>query len=166
LAKDGIARALRGLHSLAKGTASDLDAHDLAIASTLGGICLANAGLGAAHGLIAPLGGLYPNIPHGAGLACLLPATLTINAAAAQTSPVASARLLELWQLLGVGTVSEAARMLTELRITLGLPALASYAQIDVERVIKGPSGSLKTNPVPLDEGALRALLELALGAS
>jgi alcohol dehydrogenase class IV len=166
LAKDGILRAIRGLHRLAQGTASDADAHDLAIASTLGGICLANAGLGAAHGLIAPLGGLYPNIPHGAGLAGLLPATLSINAAAAHTSPVAGARLLELWALLAVDTASDAVRLLTDLRVALALPALASYAQIDVERVIRSPSGSLKTNPVPLGEPELRALLELALSAT
>jgi alcohol dehydrogenase class IV len=165
LAKDGILRAIRSLQSLAKGSASEADAHDLAIASTLGGICLANAGLGAAHGLIAPLGGLYPNIPHGAGLACLLPATLAINAAAVQSSPVANARLRELWPLLAVDTASDAVRMLTELRVALGLPTLASYAQIDVGRVIKSPSGSLKTNPVPLGEPDLRALLELALSA-
>ena len=166
LAKDGILRAIRGLHSLAKGSASDADAHDLAIASTLGGICLANAGLGAAHGLIAPLGGLYPNIPHGAGLACLLPATLAINAVAAQSSPVASARFLEVWQLLSVNSASDAMRLLGDLRIALELPALASYGAIDIERVIKSPSGSLKTNPVPLGESELSALLELALSAS
>lgn len=166
LAKDGIFRAIRGLQSLARGTANEADAYDLAVASTLGGICLANAGLGAAHGLIAPLGGLYPNIPHGAGLACLLPATLAINAAAAEASPLASARLLELWRLLAVDTASEAVRLLSELRLALGLPTLASYAQIDVDRVIKSPSGSLKTNPVPLGEPDLRALLELALSAS
>jgi alcohol dehydrogenase class IV len=166
LAKDGILRALRGLQRLAQGAAGEAEAHDLALASTLGGICLANAGLGAAHGLIAPLGGLYPNIPHGAGLACLLPATLSINAAAAQASPVASARLLELWQLLGVDTASQAARLLTELRTALSLPTLATYAAIDVDLVIKSPSGSLKTNPVPLASADLRALLELALGAS
>jgi alcohol dehydrogenase class IV len=166
LAKDGILRAIRGLQSLAKGTANETDAYDLAVASTLGGICLANAGLGAAHGLIAPLGGLYPNIPHGAGLACLLPATLAINAAAAEASPVASARLLELWRLLAVDTAGEAVRLLSELRLALGLPALASYAQIDVGRVIKSPSGSLKTNPVLLGEPDLRALLELALSTS
>jgi alcohol dehydrogenase class IV len=166
LAKDGILRALRGLQNLAKGSASVADSHDLALASSLGGICLANAGLGAAHGLIAPLGGLYPNIPHGAGLACLLPATLSINAAAAQSSPVASARLLELWSLLGVNTPDEASRMLSELRISLALPALSSYASIDVGRVIKSPSGSLKTNPIPLAESELRALLELALSVS
>ena len=143
-----------------------IDAYDLAIASTLGGICLANAGLGAAHGLIAPLGGLYPNIPHGAGLACLLPATLAINAVAAQSSASASARMLELWQLLAVNSGSDAMRLLGDLRVALGLPGLASYATIDVERVIKSPSGSLKTNPVPLGEDELSALLELALSSS
>jgi len=166
LARDGILRAMRGLQSLAKGRASETDAHDLALASTLGGICLANAGLGAAHGLIAPLGGLYPHIPHGAGLACLLPATLAINAVAAQNSPVASARLRELWQLLSVNSATDAMRLLDELRVALELPALASYGAIDIERVIKSPSGSLKTNPVPLGAGELSALLELALSAS
>jgi alcohol dehydrogenase class IV len=166
LAKDGIVRAMRGLDGLGKGSASDADAYDLALASTLGGICLANAGLGAAHGLIAPLGGLYPNIPHGAGLACLLPATLAINAARATTSPVASARLHELWALLAVSTAEEGVRKLSELRALLELPALSSYATIDVERVVKSPSGSLKTNPVPLGEADLRALLQLALSAS
>jgi alcohol dehydrogenase class IV len=166
LAREGILRAIGGLQSLARGTATDLDAYDLAIASTLGGICLANAGLGAAHGLIAPLGGLYPNIPHGAGLACLLPATLAINAVATQSSPSASARMLELWQLLAVNSGSDAMRLLGDLRVALGLPGLASYATIDVERVVKSPSGSLKTNPVPLGEDELSALLELALSSS
>jgi alcohol dehydrogenase class IV len=163
LAKDGIVRAVRALHDLADGRANESDARDLAIASVLGGICLANAGLGAAHGLIAPLGGLYPSIPHGAGLACLLPATLAINSRAAQGSAAASARLSELWPLLGVSRAEDATRMLSGLRVALGLPALASYAAIDVARVVKNPSGSLKTNPVPLGEGELRALLELAL---
>lgn len=168
LAKEGIARAMRGLQRLANGTAGPTEANDLAIASTLGGICLANAGLGAAHGLIAPLGGLYPHIPHGAGLACLLPATLAINAAAAQRDPKVTARLSELWPLLAgsAGSASESVQMLHELRTALGLPALASYGQIDVARVIKSPSGSLKTNPVPLGESELTALLELALSAA
>lgn len=166
LARDGIPRAVRGLRALAAGSANDGHALDLAVAATLGGICLANAGLGAAHGLIAPLGGLYPNIPHGAGLACLLPATLAINEAAARKDAEASARLFELAKLLSgpSATVSDAVRELTELRVGLGLPALASYAAIDVARVIKSPSGSLKTNPVTLGEPELRAILERALG--
>jgi alcohol dehydrogenase class IV len=165
LARDGIPRAVGALRALAAGTAGDAQALDLALASTLGGICLANAGLGAAHGLIAPLGGLYPNIPHGAGLACLLPATLSVNDAAAQRAPLASARLGELARLVGgpAATIASVAQELVVLRRALELPALASYARIDIARVIASPSGSLKTNPVPLAEPELRAILELAL---
>ena len=167
LARDGIPRAVHALRALANGTDSDADALSLAIASTLGGICLANAGLGAAHGLIAPLGGLYPNIPHGAGLACLLPATLSVNEAAARANPRAHARLQEFAQLVcgPEATVGNASIALGELRVALDLPSLATYAKVDVARVIQSPSGSLKTNPVPLDESELRAILELALQA-
>ena len=169
LARDGIPRAVRALRALAEGTAGETEALDLAVASTLGGICLANAGLGAAHGLIAPLGGLYPNIPHGAGLACLLPATLVVNHAAADTNAAASAsaRLLELARLISgpYATVTNTAANLTELRIALGLPSLASYAHIDIARVVASPSGSLKTNPVSLGPRELSAILELALSA-
>jgi alcohol dehydrogenase class IV len=172
LARDGIPRALNALRALAASTpgeTADAEAYDLALAATLGGICLANAGLGAAHGLIAPLGGLYGNIPHGAGLACLLPATLVVNEAAARgaQNTSASTRLTELAQLAsGEGaTIASLATELSDLRRALQLPALASYAPIDIARVIASPSGSLKTNPVALAERELRAILELALRA-
>ena len=45
---------------------------DLALASLYGGLCLANAGLGAIHGFAAPLGGMF-NAPHGAVCAALFP---------------------------------------------------------------------------------------------
>jgi alcohol dehydrogenase class IV len=167
LAKDGIPRAIHALRALAAGTAGDAEAMDLALASTLGGICLANAGLGAAHGLIAPLGGLYPNVPHGAGLACLLPATLSVNEAASRSEPVARARLSELARIFAgpSATLANVVGELVELRRALTLPALASYAQVDIAQVIASPSGSLKTNPVTLGEDGLRAILELALSA-
>jgi alcohol dehydrogenase class IV len=167
LARDGIPRAVRALRAIADGTAGPAEALDLAIAATLGGICLANAGLGAAHGLIAPLAGLYPNIPHGAGLSCLLPATLAVNANAAAGDPEASRRLLELARLVSgpYATVTNSAAGLIELRVALALPSLASYGRIDVARVIASPSGSLKTNPVPLGASELSAILELALNA-
>jgi len=167
LARDGIPRAMSALNALAQGTAKEPEALDLALASTLGGICLANAGLGAAHGLIAPLGGLYPNIPHGAGLACLLPATLSVNFAAAAGDASVSARFGELAEMLsGPGaTIARAADELGELRRALGLPALASYAKIEIAQVIESPSGSLKTNPVTLGPRELRLILERALSA-
>jgi hypothetical protein len=97
----------------------------------------------------------------------LLPATLTINDAAARRGrdPRAHTRLTELAQLVSgpSATVASVAAELAELRLALDLPALSSYATIDVARVVASPSGSLKTNPVELTSDELRALLELAL---
>jgi alcohol dehydrogenase class IV len=165
LARDGIIRALRGLRTLAGDSTNPAAAEDLALAATLGGITLANAGLGAAHGLVAPLGGYHPAIPHGAALACLLPCTLRVNARAAERDENAKARLLEVATLVGgAGTTTEAAaRTLTELRRALGLPSLGSYGSVEVDAIVAAPSGSLKTNPVTLTSSELRAILEQAL---
>lgn len=51
----------------------------LAAASLLGGMALANAGLGAVHGLASPLGAFFP-IPHGVVCAALLPSVIAANA--------------------------------------------------------------------------------------
>ena len=53
---------------------------DLAIASVLGGLCLANAKLGAVHGYAGVLGGMYESAPHGAICAALLPHVFKVNA--------------------------------------------------------------------------------------
>src|SRR5690606_8101760 len=60
---------------------NDLEAREnMAMASMLGGMALANVKLGAVHGFAGPLGGMFP-IPHGAVCACLLPAVMEINIA-------------------------------------------------------------------------------------
>lgn len=54
----------------------DLEARTgMAWASLLGGLALANAGLGAVHGIAAPLGGMF-RLPHGAACAAVLPLSL------------------------------------------------------------------------------------------
>ena len=50
----------------------------MAWASLLGGLALANAGLGAVHGFAAPIGGRFP-APHGAVCAAVLPHAMAIN---------------------------------------------------------------------------------------
>ena len=173
LARDALPRAMRGLRALADGgryaaSASAAVAEDLSLAALVGGICLSNAGLGAAHGLVAPLGGLHPRAAHGAALACLLPATLVANAAAcaarAPDSP-AHARLAEVAAaVVGPGAgIGLAARALVELRRRLGLPGLASYGVSDLDTIVAGASGSLRTNPIQLTPAELRGLLVSAL---
>jgi len=90
-----------------------------------------------------------------------------VNEAAAARDPVAGSRLLELARLISgpYATVTNTAAELLQLRVALGLPSLASYAQIDIARVVASPSGSLKTNPVALSDSELSAILELALSA-
>src|SRR5450759_1521275 len=51
---------------------------DMAWASLLGGMALANAGLGAVHGFAAPIGGMWA-APHGAVCAGLLPYVMEVN---------------------------------------------------------------------------------------
>ena len=50
----------------------------MSLASLFGGLALANAGLGAVHGLAAPLGGMF-HAPHGAVCAALLPHVMAAN---------------------------------------------------------------------------------------
>jgi alcohol dehydrogenase class IV len=74
LAASALRRAWRDGRDLAART-------DMALASLLGGLALANAGLGAVHGFAAPLGGMT-GAPHGALCAALLPHAMRVNIAA------------------------------------------------------------------------------------
>jgi alcohol dehydrogenase class IV len=61
----------------------DLQAREgMALAALFSGICLANAGLGAAHGIAAALGCFY-GVPHGKACAVLLPHVMAENQSAA-----------------------------------------------------------------------------------
>ena len=75
------AGGVRAAAGLARRPAISPPAPDMALASLLGGLALANAGLGAVHGFAAPLGGMF-DAPHGALCAALLPHAMRVNIAA------------------------------------------------------------------------------------
>jgi alcohol dehydrogenase class IV len=53
----------------------DVEAREkMAWADTLGGLCIANAGVTLPHGMGMAIGGMYPNISHGGSLAIVYPA--------------------------------------------------------------------------------------------
>ena len=81
--REGMRRAARSLRR-AYEHGNDVKAReDMSLASLLGGLALANAGLGAVHGIASVMGGMFP-APHGAVCARLLPHVMEINVRALQ----------------------------------------------------------------------------------
>ena len=72
-------RAIKALKS-AYDDGENIEAREaMALASLVSGMCMANAGLGAAHGIGAGLGALL-GVPHGTACGMLLPHVIRYNA--------------------------------------------------------------------------------------
>lgn len=169
LCREGVRRSVRSLER-AWAAGGDLEArNDLSLASLLGGMALANAGLGAVHGLAAPLGGRFP-VPHGAACAALLPHVLRANLAACPPGHPCRARFGELAGLLtgdraaapedGVAWIADLVRRLGVAplgRYGVGPEALEELAEHALA------ASSMKANPVPLERADLVEILARAL---
>lgn len=165
LCRDAIPRGLAALIRLM--AAEDRAARDeMAWVSLCGGLALANAGLGAVHGLAGPIGGVVP-APHGAVCGVLLPHVLRANLVRAGGQ--AAARLVEVAGWIGAALdvgCDEAPEALARWSAAQGLPGLVALG-LPVElhdevAAAAGGSSSMKGNPVPLDAGALAAILHAA----
>lgn len=171
LARQGLAASLRSLpRAAAEGTGDPQVRADLALASLLGGVCLANAGLGAVHGLAGVAGGML-GAPHGALCAAFLPSVLRADLAALRRAPdpAAQARLDALGPLVTGDPQAGADRAvaaLGELVAGLGVTRLADLglAESDVPELVTGAlaASSTKGNPLPL---TAQELTEAALAA-
>jgi alcohol dehydrogenase class IV len=173
LALEGARRAVHALRVLAEdaGGASGGDPwDDLALASLWGGIALANAGLGAAHGLAAPLGGRC-TVPHGAACAALLGPTVRGNVEA-MTARTPDAPALARYRVLaralsGTDDPLRLADDLDALARRLDAKPLSAYGATaaDVSAIVGGArGGSMKYNPVTLTDAELEAILRAAIG--
>jgi alcohol dehydrogenase class IV len=164
LAREGIGRSVRSLRRAVLEGPDAAAREDLALASLFGGLCLANAGLGAVHGFAAPVGGMF-EAPHGAVCAALLPATLEVNLRALRArapSHPALARLREVAVLLTGRADARAEEGITwvrELCQALGVPGLGRYGltEADVPRLVARAkaASSMKANPLPLTDEEL-----------
>jgi len=177
LARAAIPRAAAALpRAYAAARAGDpIDAVDreaLALASLFGGLCLANAGLGAVHGFAAPLGGMFA-APHGAVCAALLPAVLRVNAralAARAPDSSARARCREIATMLtgrNDASIEDGVEWVVKLCRALEVPGLSRYgmtADKIPELVTKArAASSMKGNPLPLSEGELTEIVTASL---
>jgi alcohol dehydrogenase class IV len=171
LALPGMRKAARGLRTLAEGKPTAESQESMALASLWGGMVLANAGLGAVHGLVAPLGGRCA-IPHGIGCACLLVESMKANLAALRERAPRSAaleRYQKVARRLSFETPEKLADGLASLRQLLGVGSLASYGvtKDDVAPIVKASrGGSMKYNPVELTDAELEGIVTSAMGAA
>ena len=151
----------------------DRDARrDMAWASLLGGLALANAGLGAVHGFAAPVGGMFP-APHGAVCAAVLPHAMEVNVRAlrqrAAGSPVVGRYEQVARWLTGIpdAAAEDGVEWVAALCRKLRIPPLGRYG-VDREAIPQvvtraARASSMKGNPIPLTEEELAGILARAL---
>jgi alcohol dehydrogenase class IV len=145
----------------------------MALASLLSGLALANARLGAVHGLAGPLGGWLPAAPHGALCARLLPEVTAANLAAllsrAPDSPALARYEAVMQALTGWPTVTlaESVAWLRALVAELGVPRLADFGLTagDIPALVPlaQQANSMRGNPIPLDDAEVAEILRQAL---
>jgi alcohol dehydrogenase class IV len=172
LCREGLTRVGRSLRRAAR-RGHDLAARtDMAVASLCGGLALANAKLGAVHGLAAPLGGMFP-APHGALCARLLPLVMAANLEALRAQPPTSpalARYGEAARLLTGDPKAQAdagVRWVAALGRELGIAPLSAFGvtERDLAEVVRSAqrSSSMQGNPVALSDETLVQVLRRAM---
>ncbi len=169
---DGLRRAAGSLEEAFLNGNNAAARREMSLASLYGGLALANAGLGAVHGLAAPLGGMY-QAPHGMICARLLAPVMAENVRVlrktAPDSP-ALARYAEVARLLTgspSASIEEGITWVENLVQRLQIPGLTAYGldQNDFgELAEKGmAASSMKSNPVVLSQVEIQEILAKAL---
>jgi alcohol dehydrogenase class IV len=168
LAREGLRRAASGLRAAYADGTDAVARADMAVCSLLGGLALANAKLGAVHGLAGVIGGTA-DVPHGIACAAVLPAVVEANVRALRSRPDGAA---------GLDRYAEAARLLTgqpgasvddglawirETLRLLAVPGLSAFGlqpdQADDIAAGAARSSSMQGNPVALSHDDLRTIL-------
>lgn len=168
LSLEGLRRARAGLRAAHTDGSNRRAREDMAFCSLLAGLSLANAKLGAAHGIAAPVGGLT-GAPHGNVCAAVLAACTEINIRAMKEREPQNpsiARYDEVArQLTGNpdATAEEGVAWIRETVSLLGVGGLASLGLTDemLETATKGAlaASSMKGNPIVLTHAEVHEIL-------
>ncbi len=168
----GLVAAGDGLLNLYESHGQDSQARgQMAFASMISGISLAQTGLGSVHGLASPLGAFYP-IPHGVVCGTLVAKATEINIQAMkQREPDNQAllRYTEVAQLLSPQTFNDPESawaalidLLAQWTEKLDLQTLSSYGleREGLDHVVAHSRGSsMKTNPIVLTDEEIKSIL-------
>jgi len=165
---DGI-RRIAGAIRRAYQDGHDTEARaDMALASLLGGLSLANAGLGVVHGFAAPIGGMFP-APHGAVCAAVLPNGVEVNIIALRRKDPGSIFLDRYRTVARLLTgrdeahAEDSVEYLRRLCGDLAIPRLSAYGvkEPDSPTLVEkaANTSSMKGNPVALSADDLSGVL-------
>jgi alcohol dehydrogenase class IV len=172
ICREGLRHARRSLRSVYHNGADKEARAGMSLASLFGGLALANAALGAAHGFAGPLGGML-HAPHGALCARFLPLVMDANIRAMemrQPGHPALERYAEIAQIVTEdreATALDGARWVAALVEELKIPRLSTYGMKPedfadaVQKTQK--ANSFKGNPIVLEETELTQILQKAL---
>ncbi|MEX5716990.1 iron-containing alcohol dehydrogenase [Geodermatophilus maliterrae] len=171
VAAEGLRRGARALRPAYEHGDDRVAREEMALCSLFGGIALANAKLGAVHGVAGVVGGMV-DAPHGAVCAALLAPVVEANLRALREREPASPglrRYADVARLLTGredATVEDAPVWLRETVAALDVPSLAAvglqpaqYAEVAGKAA---RSSSMQGNPVRLTEEELVAVLHAA----
>ena len=172
ICREGLECVSRSLHH-AYAQGDDLRARtDMALGSLLGGLALANAGLGAVHGFAGPVGGMF-EAPHGMVCASLLPAVFKTNVKALEARDADHPALDKYREVAGLVTQSRNAKIedglewIKELCMHMHVPGLEDFGitESDIPAIVKKgrQASSMKGNPVRLTDDELAFILESSL---
>ncbi len=163
LALYGLEMAFRSIREVYHDGSNLERREEMLLASTLSGICLANAGLGMAHGFASGLGALY-DVPHGKVCAILLPHMMRYN------SYWVLHKLARIGFVMGdaVGTeenwAGRAIKEIEELNREFGIPPDLKSLNIPEEEydlLVKMSMGnSMYGNPIEITRSKARNILE------
>ncbi len=144
----------------------------MSLASLMGGLALANAGLGVVHGFAAPVGGMFP-APHGAVCAALLPHGMRANIRALRERDPQGEYLRRYETVARILTgepeaaAGDGVSWVSELCRSVNIPPLRTYGigESDVAELVKKASkaSSMKGNPIALTPAELTEVLTNAL---
>lgn len=144
---------------------ADIKAREgMMLSSLLSGICLANSGLGAAHGIAAALGALA-FIPHGKACAMLIPKVMRINLSHCIGDFAEIATAINIGHGLADDKKADKVVLAVEsLSNNIGIPTHFSSEELGPELVpnlVSGAQGSsMKGNPVKLTNQQIESIIK------
>jgi len=175
LALSGLERVRNSLLTAVE-EGSDLGARaDMLYASSLSGLTLANAGLGAVHGLASPLGACFP-VPHGVVCGTLLSAATQANVVAMYERASDHPSLEKYAEVGRMFTRQDSLDSYAAREALIGIlqawsgrfkmPGLAQFGvgESDIDRIVAGSRGnSMQTNPIRLTDQEIGSIVRCRL---